>query len=154
MKEEEYSGICGAQPTLGVIMRNLNKCPTHIKAVAYTSLVRPVLEYASAAWDPHSQNNIKTLDKIQRQAARFCTKFFLFQGTRICNKTFTRTRIARRKHKIITTLYKMEHNITDISLDQYVIHLGLPVAHVNITSRYFKLDTGPTHSENSIFELG
>ena len=44
-----------AQQTLGVIRRNLNKCPTHIKAVAYTSLVRPILEYASEAWDPHSQ---------------------------------------------------------------------------------------------------
>ena len=55
-----------AQQTLGVIRRNLNKCPTHIKAVAYTSLVRPILEYASAAWDPHSQNNINTLERIQR----------------------------------------------------------------------------------------
>ena len=60
-----------AQQTLGVIRRNLNKCSTHIKAVAYTSLVSPILEYASAAWDPHSQNNIKTLERIQRQAARF-----------------------------------------------------------------------------------
>ena len=47
-----------AQQTLGVIRRSLNKCSTHIKAVAYTSSVRPILEYASAAWDPHSQNNI------------------------------------------------------------------------------------------------
>ena len=61
-----------AQQTLGVIRRNLNKCPTHIKAVAYTSLVRPILEYASAAWEPQSQNNINSLERIQRQAARFC----------------------------------------------------------------------------------
>ena len=40
-----------AQQTLGVIRRNLNKFSTHIKAVAYTSLVRPILEYASAAWE-------------------------------------------------------------------------------------------------------
>ena len=55
-----------AQQTLGVIMRNLNKCPTHIKAVAY--IVRPSsIIIASEAWDPHSQNNIKTLEIIQRQ---------------------------------------------------------------------------------------
>ena len=35
-----------AQQTLGVIRRNLNKCSTNIKAVANTSLVRPILEYA------------------------------------------------------------------------------------------------------------
>ena len=29
---------------------------------------------------------------------------------------------ARRNHKRITTLYKMEHNIIDIPLDQYIIH--------------------------------
>ena len=38
-----------AQQTLGVIRRNLNIGPTHIKAVAYTLLVRPILQYASAA---------------------------------------------------------------------------------------------------------
>ena len=58
------------QQTLGIIGKNLNKCPTHMKAVACTSLVRPILEYASAAYyDPHSQNNIKTLERIQRQPA-------------------------------------------------------------------------------------
>ena len=63
-----------AQQTLGVIRRNLNKCSTHIKAVAYTSLVRPILEYASAAWDPHSQNNIKTLERIQRHGSTILNK--------------------------------------------------------------------------------
>ena len=38
-----------AQQTLGVIRRNLNKCPTHIKSIAYTTLFRPILEYASAS---------------------------------------------------------------------------------------------------------
>ena len=61
-----------AQQTLGVIRRNLNKCPTHIKSIAYTTLVRPILEYAS--WDPHCLKHIKTLERIQRQAARFCTQ--------------------------------------------------------------------------------
>ena len=63
-----------AQQTLGVIRRNLNKCPTHIKSIAYTTLVRPILEYASASCDPHCLKHIKTLERIQRQAARFCTQ--------------------------------------------------------------------------------
>ena len=48
-----------AQQTLGVIRRNLNKCPTHIKSIAYTTLVRPILEYASASWDPHCKKILK-----------------------------------------------------------------------------------------------
>ena len=83
-----------AQQTLGVIRRNLNKCSTNIKAVAYTSLVHPILEYASAACDPHSQNNIKTLERIQRQAARFCTNNYSREPGSVHNKTFTRTRMG------------------------------------------------------------
>ena len=110
---------------LGVIRRTLNKCPTHIKAVAYTSLVRPILEYASAAWDPHSQNNINTLERIQRQAARFCKNNYSREPgsvTKLLQELGWETLQARRKHKIITTLYKMEHNIIDIPLDQYNYH--------------------------------
>ena len=115
-----------AQQTLGVIRRNLNKCSTHIKAVAYTSLVRPILEYASAAWDPHSQNNIKTLERIQRQAARFCTNNYsrVQPGsvTKLLQELGWETLQTRRKAKRITTLYKTEHNIIDIPLDQYIKH--------------------------------
>ena len=41
----------------------------NVKSTAYTSLVRPVLEYASPAWDPTSLEGIVKLEKIQ--AARF-----------------------------------------------------------------------------------
>ena len=95
-----------AQQTLGVIRRNLNKCPTHIKAVAYTSLVCPILEYASAAWDPHSQNNVNTLERIQRQAARFCKNNYSRESgsvTKLLQELGWETLQARRKHKRITT---------------------------------------------------
>ena len=114
-----------AQQTLGVIRRNLNKCSTHIKAVAYRSLVRPILEYASAAWDPHSQNNIKTLERIQRQAARFCKNNYSREPgsvTKLLQELGWETLKTRRKAKGITTLYKMEHNIIDIPLDQHIKH--------------------------------
>ena len=40
-----------ANKSLGTIQRNLWNCSKNVKEVAYTSLVRPKLEYASAAWD-------------------------------------------------------------------------------------------------------
>ena len=60
-----------ASRTLGFLRRNLGQCTREVKNTAYTSLVRPVLEYASTAWDPTSSEGIVKLEKVQRQAARF-----------------------------------------------------------------------------------
>ena len=56
---------------LGFIKRNLRDCPENVRATAYTALVRPITEYASCAWDPHLQKDIKILQKVQKRAARF-----------------------------------------------------------------------------------
>ena len=40
-----------ANKSLGTIQRNLWNCSKNVKEIAYTSVVRPKLEYASAAWD-------------------------------------------------------------------------------------------------------
>jgi len=45
--------------------------PPDVKSLAYTSLVRPILEYATAAWDPYRAKDINKLDMVQRRAARF-----------------------------------------------------------------------------------
>ena len=38
---------------------------------AFQSLVRPQLQYAAAAWDPHIEINITKIEAVQRRAARF-----------------------------------------------------------------------------------
>ena len=65
--------VSTANRTLGFLRRNLNQCPPKVKAHAYTALVRPTLEYASAVWDPHSTKNTKKLDQVQRRAVSFKT---------------------------------------------------------------------------------
>ena len=42
-----------------------------VKEQAYCELVRPHLEYASAAWDPYLQKDKHQLEAVQRRAARF-----------------------------------------------------------------------------------
>ena len=102
-----------------------------------------------------SQNNIKTLERIQRQAARFCKNNYSREPgsvTKLLQELGWETLQARRKHKRITTLFKMEHNILDIPLDKYISSTIL-VAHVNITASFFKLDTRPTLSEKVFSQL-
>jgi hypothetical protein len=38
---------------------------------AYTSLVRPILEYAVAFWDPYREGQINALDQVQKKVAKF-----------------------------------------------------------------------------------
>ena len=44
---------------------------TAIKASAYLTMVRPIMEYASAVWDPFYVKDIQQLEKVQRRAARW-----------------------------------------------------------------------------------
>ena len=44
-------------------------------------MVRPILEYASSVWDPHTTANIQKLESVQRRAARFCLKLMIIPIT-------------------------------------------------------------------------
>ena len=41
------------------------------KSLAYTSLVRTILEYGEASWDPYRECQISALDRVQNKAAKF-----------------------------------------------------------------------------------
>ena len=60
-----------ANRSLGFIRRNLFSCSMHTKEMAYKMLVRPILEYGSSVWDPHTQKLIKQVEAVQNRAARF-----------------------------------------------------------------------------------
>ena len=61
-----------ANRTLGFLRRNFKQCTKEVKtATYYTTMVRPVLDYASIVWDPHHQGDIKILEQVQRRAARY-----------------------------------------------------------------------------------
>jgi len=52
-------------------MRILKKGNSNTKSLAYMSLVRPILEYGTACWDPYREGQISTLDRVQKKAAKF-----------------------------------------------------------------------------------
>ena len=56
--------------TLHMISRNLRYCPQNTRSLAYSTLVRPKLEYCASVWDPHQQRDIDALERINRRAAR------------------------------------------------------------------------------------
>jgi hypothetical protein len=60
-----------ANKSLGFLRRNISKFPEEIKKRAYQAIVRPNVEYASSAWDPYQENQIKKIEMVQRRSARF-----------------------------------------------------------------------------------
>jgi hypothetical protein len=52
-------------------MRILKKGNSNSKSLAYTSLVRPILEYGAACWDPYRKGLINALNRLQNKAAKF-----------------------------------------------------------------------------------
>ena len=56
--------------SLEFVMRNLKGTDSKIKARAYETLIRPILEYGTKVGDPYRQGLIGDLEMIQRKAAR------------------------------------------------------------------------------------
>ena len=52
-------------------MHVVKKGTKNTKSTAYKSLVRPILEYGAACWDPYRECQINTLDCVQNKVAKF-----------------------------------------------------------------------------------
>ena len=59
---------------LSDVLRNLSDCSAPVKSAAYTTMVRPRLEYSSTVWDLHLNRDIHNLEQVQCRAARFVNR--------------------------------------------------------------------------------
>ena len=67
------SNICTkANRTLGFMRRTLFSCPRNLKEAAYKGMVRPILEYGSSVWDPHTGKLQEELEKVQNFSDKVC----------------------------------------------------------------------------------
>jgi len=60
--------------SVGPLGRNFYQYLPHIKCNLYKSMVRPIIEFASHVWDPHTILYTNKIESIhdQRSAVRFC----------------------------------------------------------------------------------
>ena len=123
---------CHSQPYPCIrndVRRNLYSCPQHIKKSAYTTHVRPLLEYSSSVWDPHTKTLKNKIEMVQRRAARFChndyetiEKGCVSEMIRKLNLGLERLNI-RRTNKRLTIFHKAIHKAING-------HLALPIGHL------------------------
>jgi len=105
-----------ANSATAFLRRNINTCPKNIKMKCYTTLVRPIVEYASSVWDPVNKGDIHKIEMVQRRAARF-----VYGDNRTTSSVSSMLRDLewatleqRRKRTKVTTLYKTIHELIDI----------------------------------------
>ena len=112
---EWHTQICSvvskATSTLHLIARNLRQCPRSTRALAYTTLVRPKLEYCASVWDPHKVDDINRLERVNRRAARVVYNKSMRQQdvspTAIINDLGWTPLSERRKRHRLCILYKI-----------------------------------------------
>ena len=109
-----------ANSTLAFIQRNTYSCHRNVKEKCYKAFVRPILEYGCCVWDPHHNNQIEQLEKIQKRAARFITQNYEFKSgnTRknMENLGWVPLQERRARNKL-NILFKAKHSLIDIPID-------------------------------------
>ena len=108
-----------ANKTLGFVWRNLSDCSAPVKSAAYSTMVRPRLEYSSTVWDPHHNRDIHNPEQVQRRAARFVNRNYTecTPGcvTNMIQSLGWESLQHRRYINRLTMLFKIQHGIIDIS---------------------------------------
>ena len=103
------------------LQRNLKSCPKSIKESCYKIMVRPIVEYANTVWSPYTKQNISLLEAVQRRAARFVFREFLYSSsvTSMLQKLGWPTLEQRRWISKAIMLYKILNNLVAIPADKY-----------------------------------
>ena len=104
-----------ANKTLGFLKRNIktsNKCA---KLTAYKALVRPILEYGGAVWDPYTTESVNNIEKVQRRAARWITSKYDADIEEDMSALGLTSLANRRKQARLSAFYKIHHGQIKIS---------------------------------------
>ena len=106
-----------AMKILGLLRRNFSGSSQYVKTQAYNSLVRPHVEYASAAWSPFEKQHIKALEAVQCCAIRFvCSDYSQFSSVTSMQHSLGWDTLEVRRHlNAAVIMYKAVHNWTQLT---------------------------------------
>ena len=115
----------------GFLRGNFKDYTTKVKSATYTTVVRPTLEYATTAWDPHKQKDAQLLEKAQRWAARYACNNFRDKtpGTiKLLLNTDSLEWHSLEQHSLhnrLQMLYRINNGLVDIDLSSFC-HTQIP----------------------------
>ena len=98
-----------ANSIVGLIRRSFSFLDAKSFVKLFTAFVRPHLEYAVPAWDPHLQKHIDMLENVQVRATRLVDSFGKLEYHDRLKRLNLPTLIFRRKRGAMIELYKHFH---------------------------------------------
>ena len=120
--------------TFDVLKRYLSHCPRSNKDMAYKTILWPKLEYASAVWDPFTEDNICKLVAVQRRAARF-----------VCNSYRQTASVSSMLNELSRPLLEQKRAEARLGLFYRIVHNSIDIATTLMTR-----STRPTRKENEV----
>ena len=140
------------------LQRNLSKCPRPVKEQAYNTYVRPILEYASTVWDPHTKELTNQLEMVQRRAARFVTANYHHRHSvaLLLNQFQWQTLLQHRTHSKVTMLYRIHHQLVATPAGiPYIIYSNTTTCdhHLKLQQHHYRINSYQHYVFTSVVNL-
>ena len=113
--------VAKANRTLGMVKRGLRSATVKSKLVAYKTVVKPLLEYASQVWSPHNVYLKNNIERVQRDAVKWI--YFLKHRESItdCMSKNNICLLSDRRDELDTLfLRKVEAGLYEVKLNSYI----------------------------------
>ena len=120
--------VAKSSRTLGFLNRTMRSCPRRLRELAYFTMCRTTLEYASQVWDPpDNSREASNLEKVQRRAARFVVKDYRRRAsvTAILQDLGWEPLSSRRQNSRLTLFHQIVNNKLDVQLEEGMLVQGL-----------------------------
>ena len=108
--------------TRAFLARNIPRCCRKAKLMAYTTYIRPIVEYASPVWHPDTKRNTNKIEMVQRRCARYATGNLdrTSSVTSLLNNLSWPTLEERRRQYRLAVMYHILHNQVDIHWQYFI----------------------------------
>ena len=76
-----HKTVSKANAANAFLKRNIRSCPITVRKMCYMAMVRPILEYASIIWFPHTKSGVHKVEMVQRRAVRFIMNNYSYSAS-------------------------------------------------------------------------